>query len=185
MMAFFGKFISLSGFFVIAVSGETIYSRTSAFVPLMYLMNLTLSLSVNLKILPAVMSFLLITASTPILSARRIYSMFSTSAIVLATPRLFAATLARMFVSELLVTATNASYSLIDSSRSISEFRPSPLTTTTLLGSLSESSRHFSLFISMSFTDSICLAICLARISPVGLPPRIITLLTSMLRLPM
>ena len=183
-MALRGKFISLSGFLVMAVSGATIYSSTSAFVPLIYLMNLTLLLSVNLKMRPAVMSFLLMTASTPILSARRMYSRFSTSAITLAIPRLFAATQARILVSELLVTATNASYSFMDSSSSISELRPSPFTTITLLGSFSERSRHLALFISISFTESISLAICLATISPIGLPPRIITLLTSMFFLP-
>ena len=184
-MAFLGKLISFSIFLVIAVSGATMYSRTSALVPLIYLTNLTLLLRVNLKIRPAVMSFLLITASTPILSASLIYSRFSTSAMVLSTPRLFAATQARMFVSELFVTATNASYSLIDSSRSISELRPSPFTTVTFEGSFSESSRHFALFISMSLIDSICLLSCFATISPIGLPPRIIRLFTSMFFLPM
>ena len=184
MMAFLGKFISLSGFFVIAVSGATIYSSTSAFVPLIYLMNLTLLLSVNLNMRLAVISFLLITASTPMLSARRIYSIFSTSAITLAIPRLFAATHARILVSELFVTATKASYSFMDSSRSMSELRPSPFTTITLLGRLSDKARHFALFISMSFTESSTLAICFATISPIGLPPRIITLFTSMFLFP-
>ena len=163
-----------------AVSGATMYSRTSALVPLMYLMNLTLLLRVNLNILPAVISFLFITASTPMLSASLMYSMFSTSAIVLATPRLFAATLARILVSELLVTATNASYSLMDSSIRKSELRPSPLTTITLSGSLSDRSMHLSLFISMILMVSSCFDICFARISAVGLPPRIMRLLTSM-----
>ena len=150
----------------------------------MYLMKRTLLLRVNLKILPAVMSFLFITASTPMLSASLMYSRFSTSAIVLGTPRLFAATQARMFVSELLVTATNASYSLIDSSRSMSEFRPSPFTTITFDGNFSERSRHLALFISISLMESSCLLNCLATISPIGLPPRIMRFLTSMLSLP-
>ena len=147
-------------------------------------MNLTLLLRVNLYIRPAVMSFLLITASTPILSARRIYSRFSTSAIVLDIPNLFAATQARMFVSELFVTATNASKSLIDSSMSMSELRPSPFTTLTLSGRFSESSRHLALFISIILMLSSCLLICLATISPIGEPPRIIRFLTSMSILP-
>ena len=124
-------------------------------------------------------------ASTPMLSANLMYSRFSTSAIVRVMPSLFAATQARMLVSELFVTATKASKSLIDSSISISEFLPSPFTTITLSGSLPDSSRHFSLFISISLTVSICLAICLATISPIGLPPRIITFLISISFLPM
>ena len=174
----------MSVLFVIAEPGATIYSSTSAFVPLIYLMNLTLLLRVNLNMRPAVMSFLLMTASTPMLSASLIYSRFSTSAMVLGTPRLFAATHASMFVSELFVTAMNASYSLIDSSRSMSEFLPSPFTTITLEGSFSDRSRHFSLFISMSLMLSICLLICFATISPIGLPPRIMMFLTSMFSLP-
>ena len=52
----------------------------------------TLSERVNRKIRLAVMSFLLMTESMPISSARVMYSRFSTSAMVLATPIFRAAT---------------------------------------------------------------------------------------------
>ena len=72
----------------------------------------------------------------------------------------------------------------LDSSRSMSEFLPSPFTTITFDGSFSDRSRHFSLFISMSLMLSICLLICFATISPIGLPPRIMMFFTSMFSLP-
>ena len=109
MMASFGKRKSLMGPFVILLLGLTMNSRTSASEPFKHLIERTLLLKVNLNILPAVISFLLMTASTPISSANLIYSIFSTSAIVFCTPIFFTATLASMLVSLLLVTATNAS----------------------------------------------------------------------------
>ena len=167
-----------------ALSGATIYSRISASVPLMYLMKRTLLLRVILKIFPAVMSFLLMTASTPISSANLIYSIFSTSAIVFSTPNFFATTHARMFASSLPVTATKASKSLMPSSRRKSESRPSPLITNTLLSVFSLSSTHLRLSWSSTFTVSTSLHIAFATISPIGPAPRIITLLISMLLLP-
>ena len=150
----------------------------------MYFTNLTLLLRVILKILAAVMSFLLMTVSTPISSASLMYSMFSTSATVLPTPNFFATTQARMFASSFPVTATNASKSLIFSSWRKSELRPSPLTTSTLSSVFSLSSIHLRLSESMTFTVSTCLQIPLATISPTALAPRIMTFRISTLVLP-
>ena len=121
----------------------------------MYRTKRTLSDRVNLKMRPAVMSFLLMTASTPMSSASRTYSRFSTWATVRATPNFFATTQARMFASSFPVTATTASYSRRPSSTRKSELRPSPFTS------------------------------CAETISAISLPPRIITLSTSTLSLPM
>ena len=150
----------------------------------MYLTKRTLSESVNLKIRPAVINFLLMTASTPISSASFRYSIFSTSAITRSTPNFLATTQARILASSLSVTATKASKFLIDSSTRKSEFRPSPLTTVTDSGSRSESSRHRLLSESIIFTLEIWLLSCSATSSPIRLPPRIIVLSTSILSLP-
>ena len=148
-------------------------------------MKRTLSLSVNLKIRLAVMSFLFMTASTPIPSASRMYSIFSTSAMVLGIPSFFAAAQARMFASDEPVSATNASKLRISSSMSTSEFRPSALITATLSPSVSESSRQRLLLLSMIFMTLTFPMIWRATISAVWLPPRIMTLFTSRFTVPM
>ena len=75
----------------------------------MYFIRRALPLTVYLKRRPAVMSFLLMIESTPISSARRMYSMFSTSATVLLIPNRLAITQARTLASSFLVRATKAS----------------------------------------------------------------------------
>ena len=116
IMAFAGKSRSLSGFLVIPLPGATVYSIISALLPERYFTKRAFPDKVNLKILPAVISFLLITVSTPISSASRIYSIFSTSATVRGTPNFLATTHDRTLLSSLSVSAMKASKSLIPSS---------------------------------------------------------------------
>ena len=150
----------------------------------MYFTSLALPLRVNLNSLPAVMSFLLITESTPISSARWMYSMFSTSAMVFSTPNFFATTHARTLASSFPVRARKASYSLMPSSARSSELRPSPTTKITLSGSLSERAMALSLSFSRILTRLTFLLNWSAASSAILEPPSIITLSVSMLLLP-
>jgi len=173
-MASLGKSISLSGPPVIRAFSGTLYSITSASVPVIILTCVTLGFMVCLKIRLAVAIFLLMMVSMPEFSARLIYSIFSTSAMVFITPIFLASRQARIFVSELPVTATKASIFRRPSSANRSPFLPSPLMTR-VSSSASARSRHLSMSMSISFTwQSYCSfsAICL----PIRLPPRIMML---------
>ena len=75
----------------------------------------------------AVISFLLMIVSIPMLSARLMKFRFSTSAITFLTPNRLATIAARIFVSERPVTATKASMLLNPSSIIESILRPSSL----------------------------------------------------------
>ena len=152
-MAPSGNFVSLRLFFIIGLSAVAVYSITSALVPRIYFTKRALPPRVNLNMLEAVISFLLITLSTPISSARRMYSIFSTSATVRGTPSFLAITQVSTLVSSLPVRATKASHSLIPSSKSRSELRPSPSTTSMLSSRSSVSLTQRSWSISMSLTS--------------------------------
>ena len=147
-------------------------------------MERTLLLRVKRNILPAVISFLFMTASTPIPSASFIYSIFSTSAMVFGTPIRLAATQVRILVSELLVTATKASHSFTFSSTRISVLRPSPFIASTLSPNFAARYSQRSCLCSIILMLSTAPSIFLARISPILPPPTIISFFISISGLP-